>query len=212
MAPIPIAPLALLLALAGAYDNHATSVAIATAPPKAPPATHPSSVSNARPQAPAKGQTSAGRPATYSSSPYHAATAPYHAPSGALQSNSASFGTGGHPVLGLRSGRIADPVFYRSVTVYHNAQYQIRLNPYYALHPAFYPHGYWGAGWYHGYWHGYWAHEPWLWYNGAYGFWLSLAGTEVFVREVAPGVCSYWNGAGWVPWWNPPYTPYYCPY
>jgi len=116
-----------------------------------------------------------------------------------------------HTLHGIINGRIADHRFYSEVSAFHQDRSTIVLNRVYALRPVLY-HGYWGGGWYHGYWHAYWAAQPWFWYGGYYGFWLSVAAASVFVAETAPGVCGYWNGYAWVPYWNPPYTPYYCPY
>jgi hypothetical protein len=116
-----------------------------------------------------------------------------------------------HAVAGVRNGRISDHRFYSEVRSYHDLHSTVVLNRVYALHPRYY-HGHWAGGWYHGYWYGFWAGMPWAWYQGNYGFWLTVAAASVFVAETSPGVCSYWNGYAWVPYWNPPYTPYYCPY
>jgi hypothetical protein len=112
---------------------------------------------------------------------------------------------GHHPapaVEGIVNGRIADPKFYSEVSAYHQTHYGTAVNPAYALHPSEH----------HGYWHQYWANQPWIRYNGHYGFWLALGATAVFVAETSPGICAYWNGYAWVPYWNPPHTPYHCPY
>jgi hypothetical protein len=89
--------------------------------------------------------------------------------------------------------------------------YHSTLNEEFAAHPGS-DHGYWRNGWYHGYWHDYWDRERWIVWQGHYGFWLTFNGLNAFVYEYTPGVCSYWDGTEWVPWWNPPYTPYRCPF
>ena len=89
--------------------------------------------------------------------------------------------------------------------------YRSTLNDDLAAHPGT-DHGYWSNGWYHGYWHEYWNREAWISWHGHYGFWLTFNGLDAFVYEYTPGVCSYWDGTEWVPWWNPPYTPYHCPF
>jgi hypothetical protein len=101
--------------------------------------------------------------------------------------------------------------YYRGTTHYaHPGAY----NPYYARHPNMYP-GSWvytgGRRWYNGYWHSYWARENWVWFGGFYGFWFPLNFITVFVYEEGPGVCEYWDGYEWVPYYDPD-TGYYCPY
>jgi hypothetical protein len=143
---------------------------------------------------------------------YHSTQSHYHSESTNYHPDSTNYGApSSHSVHGIAHGHIADPKFYSSVSSYHYAHYHTNVNRVYALHPHDY-HGYWKGGWYHGYWYGYWGAQPWLWYQGYYGFWLAAPTTTIFVAETAPGVCSYWNGYAWVPYWNPPYTPYYCPY
>jgi hypothetical protein len=100
---------------------------------------------------------------------------------------------------------------YRDVTNYHINRYHTTVNVTYAARPGS-DRGYWGNGWYHGYWHDYWLNQDWTNWGGHYGFWFNLDGVNVFLYEYSPGVCWYWNGYQWLPWWNPPYTPYYCPY
>ncbi len=108
-----------------------------------------------------------------------------------------------------------NPQIYKNITNYHINQYHTTVNVTYAAHPGS-DRGIWvnngGVRWYNGYWHDYWNQESWIDWGGHYGFWLSLDGLNVFVYEYSPGVCWYWNGYEWAPWWNPPYTPYYCPY
>jgi hypothetical protein len=116
-----------------------------------------------------------------------------------------------HRVVGLRAGRIRDARVYRSIRAYHYERYHTVVVTRYINHPELY-HGYWHDGWYDGYWHSYWANEPWTWFNGNYGFWFDNGGVSTFVYEESPGVCSYWNGAGWMPWYDPPLSPYPCPY
>jgi len=104
---------------------------------------------------------------------------------------------------------------YKDVTAYHINKYHTTINTAYAAHPGS-DHGQWattgGTRWYNGYWHDYWNNEQWTNWGGHYGFWLNLDGLNAFVYEYSPGVCWYWNGYEWSPWWNPPLTPYYCPY
>jgi hypothetical protein len=89
------------------------------------------------------------------------------------------------------------------------------VNPTYARHGSSYPGGAWvynnQGRWYNGYWHNYWSNASWVWFRGYYGFWFPLDGATVFVYEVAPSVCQYWDGSGWVPYYDPD-TGYYCPY
>lgn len=89
------------------------------------------------------------------------------------------------------------------------------MNANYAVRGASYPGGAWMYGnqgrWYNGYWHNYWSGASWTWFNGYYGFWFPLDGVSVFVYEVAPNVCQYWDGSQWVPYYDPD-TGYYCPY
>ena len=118
---------------------------------------------------------------------------------------------GNRSVAGMRDGRIAAPAFYRGVSSYHAAHYHAAVVDRFARYPRLY-NGYWSGGWYHGYWRSYWIAEPWVTFAGYYGFWLAVGGVSTFVYESGPGVCSYWNGVVWVAWYNPPYTPYYCPY
>jgi hypothetical protein len=90
------------------------------------------------------------------------------------------------------------------------------VNATYARHPSYYGGSRWasygGHRWYEGYWHHYWDDQGWVWWGGHYGFWLDYDGIEVFVYEDAPGDCWFWNGYGWSPWYDPPWTPYWCPY
>jgi hypothetical protein len=151
-----------------------------------------------------------------SSTSYRASSASDHT-GDALDSSHVAYGgtyrrANARSVAGVTNGRIANSGFYRSVTSVHDRDSVVRINTVYAEHAAFFHGAYWGDGWYHGYWHSYWAAQPWAWYNGSYGFWLAAAGVNVFLTETSPGVCSYWNGVAWVPYYNPPYTPYYCPY
>ena len=122
-----------------------------------------------------------------------------------------SYSPGERSVVGLRNGRIANPHFYHDVSRYHAEHYHVALVERYARYPNLY-NGYWSGGWYHGYWRSYWIDEPWVVFDGYYGFWIAVAGVSTFVYESAPDVCSYWNGETWVAWYSPPYTPYYCPY
>lgn len=114
-------------------------------------------------------------------------------------------------MYGLRGGRIADHRFYGDIHRYHDEHYRTHFDARFARDPRSY-HGYWGGGYYHGYWHGYWENQPWVVYGDHYGFWLNVGGVSTFVTETSPGTCAYWNGEGWVAWYNPPYTPYGCPY
>ncbi len=102
--------------------------------------------------------------------------------------------------------------YYRGTTHYSSGQ---ALNASYARDAASYPGGAWvygnGGRWYNGYWHSYWANADWVWFDGFYGFWFPLDGATVFVYESAPGVCEYWDGSEWVPYYDPD-TGYYCPY
>lgn len=102
--------------------------------------------------------------------------------------------------------------YYRGTTHYTSSH---ALNASYARNAGSYPGAAWvfsGNGrWYNGYWHNYWANADWVWFNGFYGFWFPLDGVNVFVYEVAPGVCQYWDGNEWVPYYDPD-TGYYCPY
>lgn len=102
--------------------------------------------------------------------------------------------------------------YYRGTTHYSNPG---PLNDYYARHPNMYPGGSWsysrGSRWYNGYWHHYWGGAHWTWFGGFYGFWFPLNAITVFVYEAAPGVCQYWDGYEWVPYYDPD-TGYYCPY
>ncbi len=103
-----------------------------------------------------------------------------------------------------------------SVTSYHSSRYHYGVVARYAMHPSYYGGAHWayygGHHWYDGYWYNYWANQDWMWWGGYFGFWLDLDGIDVFVYESSPGVCEYWNGFMWVGWYNPPWTPYYCPY
>jgi hypothetical protein len=151
-----------------------------------------------------------------SSTNYHPSSTNYHASTNHHASSTiyhASKLAPAHSYVtsGVSHGKITNLKFYRSIEAYHDAQSKIRLNAEYARNPAKF-HGYWAGGWYHGYWHQYWAANEWAWYQGGYGFWLPVYGTTVFLQETSPGVCSYWNGFAWVSWWNPPFTPYTCPY
>jgi hypothetical protein len=110
-----------------------------------------------------------------------------------------------------RNVTIRNPQVYRDINNYHVNEYHTTFNVTYAAHPGS-DRGYWGNGWYHGYWHDYWAQQNWTSWGGHYGFWLALDGLNVFVYEYSPGVCWYWDGSEWAPWYNPPYTPYDCPY
>jgi len=110
-----------------------------------------------------------------------------------------------------RNVTVRNTQVYRDITNYHINRYHTTVNVAFAAHPGS-DHGYWANGWYHGYWYDYWANQNWTSWGGHTGFWLSLDGLNVFVYEYSPGVCWYWNGYQWVPWYNPPYTPYYCPY
>jgi hypothetical protein len=157
-------------------------------------------------------------------STYHAAPAKYNSTNGnsaatshtksAIYNGENYHQANSHGVTGIVDGHISrrtDRSFYRDISSYHDARSTVRIRAEYARYPEHY-HGYWGGGWYHGYFHEYWAYQPWVWYSGYYGFWLPVGGVNVFVRETEPGVCHYWNGDAWVSWWDPPYTPYYCPY
>lgn len=110
-----------------------------------------------------------------------------------------------------RNVAITNHQVYKDITSYHINHYHTTVNVKYAGHPGS-DRGYWANGWYHGYWHDYWANQDWTAWGGHYGFWLNLDGLNAFVYEYSPGVCWYWNGYAWTPWWNPPYTPYECPY
>jgi hypothetical protein len=110
-----------------------------------------------------------------------------------------------------RNVRIDNPQVFKDITAYHANRYHTTVNVNYAAHPG-YDHGYWNNGWYHGYWHDYWANQEWTNWSGHYGFWLNLDGLNTFVYEYSPGVCWYYNGFEWLPWYNAPYTPYQCPY
>lgn len=109
------------------------------------------------------------------------------------------------------NGTIHGTPYYHGTTHYMNPS---PYNHYYARHPNMYP-GSWvyagGYRWYNGYWHSYWASAHWVWFGGFYGFWFPLNSMTVFVSEAAPGVCQYWDGYGWVPYYDPA-TGYYCPY
>jgi hypothetical protein len=106
---------------------------------------------------------------------------------------------------------VHDNTVYRDITNYHINIYHTTVNIDYASRPGS-DGGYWQNGWYHGYWHDYWSQQPWINWSNHYGFWLDLDGMNVFVYEYSPGVCWYWNGSSWQPWYNPPYTLYECPY
>ncbi len=113
--------------------------------------------------------------------------------------------------------RLRSTGFVHSLSSYHAAHYGgVSVNVSYALHPGGYPGAHWmyygGHRWYDGYWYNYWGNQPWLWWGGYYGFWIDLDGIQVFVYESSPGECMFWNGYAWTPWYDPPYTPYYCPY
>lgn len=110
-----------------------------------------------------------------------------------------------------RNVTIRNTQVYRDINNYHVNQYHTNVNVGYAAHPGS-DRGYYANGWYHGYWHDYWAQQNWTSWGGHYGFWLALDGLNVFVYEYSPGVCWYWNGYEWAPWYNPPYTSYDCPY
>jgi hypothetical protein len=110
-----------------------------------------------------------------------------------------------------RNVTIRNTQVIRDITNYHINRYHTTINVAFAAHRGS-DHGYWNNGWYHGYWHDYWDNQNWVSWGGHYGFWLALDGLNVFVYEYSPGDCWYWNGYEWVPWYNPPYTPYYCPY
>jgi len=114
-----------------------------------------------------------------------------------------------------RNVKITSSQTYKDVTSYHINKYHTTVNVTYAGHPGS-DHGSWRYSgqvrWYDGYWHDYWTNEQWTNWGGHYGFWLNLDGLNFFVYEYSPGVCWYWNGYEWTPWWNPPFTPYYCPY
>ncbi len=88
------------------------------------------------------------------------------------------------------------------------------VNNYYVRNPEAYG-GRWededSGRWYDGYWHNYWDNASWLWWGGHYGFWFPFNGIDVFVYEVSPDVCQYWDGYEWVPYYDPQYG-YYCPY
>jgi hypothetical protein len=102
--------------------------------------------------------------------------------------------------------------YYQGTTHYRNPG---TLNAFYARHPNSYPGGAWvytnGRRWYNGYWHRYWTGAHWTWFRGFYGFWFPLNLLTVFVYEAAPGVCDYWDGYEWIPYYDP-LTGYYCPY
>lgn len=102
--------------------------------------------------------------------------------------------------------------YYRGTTHYTSSH---TPNATYARNANAYPGASWvytgGHRWYNGYWHQYWASADWVWYNGFYGFWFPLDGVTVFVYEAAPGVCQYWDGSQWVPYYDPS-TGFYCPY
>jgi hypothetical protein len=114
-----------------------------------------------------------------------------------------------------RNVRVTNRQAYTNVSNYHINKYHTTVNTAYAAHPGS-DHGQWvnadGTRWYNGYWHDYWKNEEWTNWGGHYGFWLNLDGVNDFVYEYSPGVCWYWNGYEWGPWYNPPYTPYECPY
>jgi len=110
-----------------------------------------------------------------------------------------------------RNVTIGNAQISHDITNYHINRYHTTVNTAYAGHPGS-DRGYWSSGWYHGYWHDYWQNQDWTNWGGHYGFWLNLDGVNVFAYEYSTGVCWYWNGYQWVPWWNPPYTPYECPY
>jgi len=110
-----------------------------------------------------------------------------------------------------RNVTIRNTQVLRDITNYHINRYHTTANVRFAAHPGS-DRGYWSNGWYHGYWHDYWANQNWVSWGGHYGFWLTLDGLNVFVYEYSPGTCWYWNGYQYVPWYNPPYTPYNCPY
>jgi hypothetical protein len=193
-----------------------------------PSSYHPSSYNSTNSNYHATSSNYHGTNSNYHStnSNYHPTASNYHSTNGSsaetfhASSKSANYGgesyhqANSHAVAGIINGRISrrsDAAFYRDVTRFHDTGSTLRLNREYARYATHY-NGYWGGGWYHGYWHDYWAYQPWVWYNGFYGFWLPVAEVNVFVRETEPGACQYWNGDEWVPWWDPPYTPYYCPY
>jgi len=110
-----------------------------------------------------------------------------------------------------RNVTIRNPQIYRDINNYHINQYHTTVNIGFASRPGS-DRGYWGNGWYHGYWHDYWQRQNWTNWGGHYGFWFALDGINVFVYEYSPGVCWYWDGSEYAPWYNPPYTPYDCPY
>jgi len=226
LAAVSLLTLAVAFAAGWNAASASGSVALATSKPATPqPAAHPAPPGHGYPTTghgtPRPSGSSGYHPTTFhpSSTNYHSTPAnshstptKYHPSSTNYHSTPAiSHPATSHSVQGIAHGRIADPHFYSGVSAYHRAHYTASLNKTYALHPHDY-HGHYAGGWYHGYWHEYWAAQPWLWFNGYYGFWLDIPPTVVFVAEMAPGVCVYWNGYAWVPYWDPPYTPYYCPY
>ncbi len=101
---------------------------------------------------------------------------------------------------------------YRGTTHYSSGR---TVNVTYVRNAGAYPGATWvfsnQGRWYNGYWHNYWSGASWVWFQGFYGFWFPLDGATVFVYEVAPGVCQYWDGAEWVAYYDPT-TGYYCPY
>jgi hypothetical protein len=114
------------------------------------------------------------------------------------------------------STRLRSSSFVLSVSSYHTSRYGAGVDARYASHPSYYGGAQWassgGGRWYNGYWHRYWGNQDWLWWNSHYGFWLDLNGINVFVYESAPGDCQLWNGYAWISWYDPPFTPYGCPY
>lgn len=114
------------------------------------------------------------------------------------------------------ASQVHSTTWVRGVTSYHMSRYHVSVNVTYVSSPRSYPSAHWayynGHRWWDGYWYNYWADQNWIWWNGEYGFWLSYGGINLFVYEYAPGDCNYWNGNAWVPWYDPPYTPYSCPY
>ncbi|MGH7736252.1 MAG: hypothetical protein ACREMP_00020, partial [Candidatus Tyrphobacter sp.] len=120
----------------------------------------------------------------------------------------------GAPAYRGSSGGYRGAPAYRGSASYERRGEYGHVNAYYVRHPGSFGGGWRGYGgnrWYDGYWHNYWGWESWLWWGGHYGFWFPFNGLNVFVYEVSPQVCQYWDGYEWVPYYDPN-TGYYCPY
>jgi len=142
---------------------------------------------------------------------YHPVTPSYH-------HTSPSSSSGGSHTTRTMYGSVhmRSSSWVRGLSSYHQSRYHVSINITFAQHPYHYPNAHWsyynGHRWWDGYWHYYWIDQDWMWWNGEYGFWLDYDGIDVFVYEYSPGLCRFWDGYEWAPWYDPPWTPYYCPY